>query len=691
MARVFELNPQNYSDEEYDYDSYNPFPNFEKNLASYYGTDFVPRINLDDFFLDDEDFEFCDDPLNCCFPDYLASLGEEEFIYDGDEPYIVLKHQLVSSTMWDDGTFTYPILPPFKTSSISYFLPKPGEVMHRCLMAVAKGLDPDLQVAVDTNFQFRAESDSSHPPDITTEDQGTVVATGPQPSAPAMATLATAATGTMPEEWKTFFSYYTTINWATTDETGKVLFVQNLAPRMNPFLDHIAKMYTGWSGSMEVRFTISGSGVFGGKVAAVLVPPGISTEGGTNLLQFPHVLVDARQTEPVIFTIPDIRTQLWHDMHDTSTSHLVILVYNDLVNPFQGGENGTSCTITVETRGGADFEFHLLKPPTRKMIFGADPSRLIPKRSQFWEGNRLPGVITTFVCRPRMYQANRHFDCKRQTFGWSRPVHKGVEVRVDSANKDASNITDIGIHVVTARNAIKSDIPDGWPDYYKTGDQTYNNTTQTFQEIKESVMGSAVPDSTATAMTWHHLPTVIFGHGTAVGSKTTNSKVLSGNFYAIGNFDQSGNIKLYPSYWIAKESSAGGAPIGEYEDMVKRIDVLPTAQTTGGNFPVAFVSKFASSQNGNGVTVYNSQILTTSALLAQDVYDIGPNALAIFKIKGSGGYWFDLGISADGFSYVGGGNLNFASLQFPLEATYVGMASLHNKLQYNLGGSATTL
>nr|QGZ93008.1 capsid protein [Canine vesivirus] len=690
MARSSEYSSQNSLDEVYDYDTYDPFPNFERNLASYYSTDFCPRINLEDFFLDPEDFDFCDHPFECCFPDYLDSLGAEEYIYEGDEPYIVLKHQLESSTFWEDGSFTYPILPPFKTSSVSYFMPKAGEVLHRCLMAVAKGMDPSLQVADRTApTLFRAESGdaSSGSPDITGEEQGVAVATGSQPSAPAMATLATAATGTMPEEWKTFFSYYTTVNWSTTDETGKVLFVQGLSPRMNPFLDHLAKMYTGWSGSMEIRFTISGSGVFGGKLAAVMVPPGIGTEGGTSLLQFPHVLVDARQTEPVIFNIPDIRTVLWHDMHDTVTAHLVILVYNDLLNPYQNTTTGTSCTVTVETRGGADFEFHLLKPPARKMIFGADPSRLIPKKSMFWEGNRLPGEFKGFSIKPLVCQANRHFDCKRQTFGWSTPEHSGVKLNIQSRNLADSDSTGIGIHYVTGLKTIKSQVPDGWPDYYGRV-ITLTNTTETFGNVTEAMLGTVVPYRVQGKLTWKHLPEVTFGNGTAKGSTITCGKHLTGNFYIGGNFTQQGNIVVYPAFWTSKEGDT--KYIGADEDLVKRIDVLPQAQTTGGNYPIYYVTEFPAAYLPTP-RVYNSQLLWTSRLLAQDVYDIGPEALAVFKIKDAAGNWFDIGISSEGFSFVGASELPFSSLQFPLEASYVGMASAYNKLQHNIAGTSVRL
>nr|ACV95479.1 capsid protein precursor [Calicivirus isolate Geel 2008/Belgium] len=692
MARSSEYSSQNSLDEVYDYDTYDPFPNFERNLASYYSTDFCPRINLEDFFLDPEDFDFCDHPFECCFPDYLDSLGTEEYIYEGDEPYIVLKHQLESSTFWEDGSFTYPILPPFKTSSVSYFMPKAGEVLHRCLMAVAKGMDPSLQVADRTApTLFRAESGdaSSASPDITGEEQGVVVATGTQPSAPAMATLATAATGTMPEEWKTFFSYYTTVNWSTTDETGKVLFVQGLSPRMNPFLDHLAKMYTGWSGSMELRFTISGSGVFGGKVAAVMVPPGIGTEGGTSLLQFPHVLVDARQTEPVIFNIPDIRTVLWHDMHDTTTAHLVILVYNDLLNPYQSVGQGTSCTITVETRGGQDFEFHLLKPPSRKMIFGADPSKLIPKKSMFWEGNRLPGKFLSFTIKPIIFQANRHFDCKRQTFGWSTPEHRGVALNVKQENldKQASATKDIGIHSVFGLSTIKSSIPDGWPDYYGSRIVT-QNTVETFGNVDNAMLGTVVPYNVRGKLDWKHLPECAFANGTATNSTIVCGKNLTGNFYVVGNFTQNGNIIVSPAFWTSRNGD--NMMIGEDEDMVKRIDVLPQAQTTGGNYPLSYITEFPCAYL-SAPRVMNSQLLWTSRMLAQDVYDIGPEALAVFKIKDSAGNWFDIGISSEGFSFVGASQLPFSNLQFPLEASYVGMASAYNKLQHNIAGTSTVL
>lgn len=684
MATSQELNKEStLMCESYDYDSYNPFPNFEPNLASYYETDFVPKINLEDFFLDEEDFDYCDHPFECCFPDYLDSLGVEEYIFEGDEPYLVLKHQLVGTTYWEDGTFGYPILPPFKTSSVSYFLPKAGEVMHRCLMAVAKGMDPDLPTRVEGAMTFRAESAPAASPDLTTEEQGTLVPTGPQPAAPAMSTLATAATGSMPDEWRAFFSYYSTINWSTTDEPGKVLFTQNLNPGMNVFIDHVSRMYSGWSGSMDVRFTISGSGVFGGKLAAVIVPPGISTKGGLGLLQFPHVLVDARQTDPVIFSIPDIRTVLYHAMTDSLTSNLVIVVYNELLNPYENGRNNsTSCTVTVESKPGADFELHLLKPPAINLQGGADPSRLISPRSIFWEGNRLPGQIDGFVSLPVVFQANRHFDTRRMTAGWSTPVHKDMVCAIGGSKDERQ-------HNLAARSTIKESIPDGWPDVAEIGKEiTIVDANANKESAPASFLATIVPDGSD-----HEIREVNLAAGVIValepGDSKRIAKELRGARFVMGtDTGTAQNYRLRPAYWSNVRNHPN--PIGSKQEEVHVLNGnLPTAHAVSGNYPLFITSRFPGSFSGGGAVVYNSQFLETSRRLAEDSYDIGPDAFAVFRIKGSGGHWFDLGISSTGFFYCGGPNLPFNNLQFPLEARYVGIQSTGNRLQYNLPVGST--
>lgn len=663
-----------------EFESFEPYPGFDEKVMEYYDVNSIPHLDLDDFFLDPDDHDWCEDPLHCCYPDYLDSLGDEVDVEDHTPETLVLRHKITSDTMWEDGTFTFPKFPPFKTSPYTYFLPKSGVVMHRCLEMVSRAWDADLPCEFDASKapEFRAESAATASnPEITGEEQGTLVQTGPQPSAPAMNTLATAATGTMPDEWKIFFSYYTTVSWSTTDQSGKVLFVQRLSPRLNVYLDYLSTLYTGWSGSVDIRFTISGSGVFGGKLAAVVVPPGIDTSGGTSLLQFPHVLFDARQTEPVVFNIPDIRTVLWHGMNESETSSLVIVVYNELINPYENGERTTSCTVTVESRPGADFTFTLLKPPTRILNLGKTPSDLIPRKSILWTGNRLPGVFDGFAVYPTIGQANRHFDAQRNTHGWSTPVFKQIKVRCNDNG-------DKFVKLTSEDSPIIPGIADGVIDWAPKADWTRTNISANYNGQFGGFLGGFVPIATDST-TIQKLRSTVYGLCTPTEDGTVCKPSINPADFSAGDARYLGNIFVNPAFY--NTGTNGDAAIGFDLNRVARVRVLPTASVRNGNYPVYFTVKFPASGGSTGITVLSSQLISMSYKLAQDSYDIGPESFAVYRLKMANSEWFDLGITAEGFCYIG--LVRAPTVHLPIEASYVGIQSVGNILASNISaGSA---
>nr|WES10453.1 major capsid protein [European badger vesivirus] len=674
------------SDEDYESDfdfddPLGPGSEFDTKLANHFGWDSCPSMDLQ-FFVDDDCV--CDDPFNCCHMDYLDYLGDEYYITTSQPDLIGMKHTLQNSTFWEDGGWNRPVAPPFHVGYRTYVAFKPGVIMERCIERVALGWDPDLPLEI----VFRAESSDAGDPSVTTEEQGTVVATGNQPSAASMTTLAVASTGSLENEWKLFFSYHTTMTWNTRDPSGKVLFSQPLSPKLNPYLKFLSQIYSAWSGSIDIRFTVSGSGVFGGKLAAIVVPPGVDPSGGITLLQFPHVMFDARQTEPVIFNIPDIRRVLWHSMENEETSTLVIIVYNELLNPYGNNAEGTDCTITVESTPGADFQFSLLKPPTQLLRAGKEPDDLIPKTSLLWEGNRLPGVITTFAINPTIGQANRHFDANRYTAGWSSPKHADILCEVKTSTNALVTPTYGDAHMLVPG------VPDGWPDYGIPADYTLSHsgtTMSTYDPLQYGIVcGTMRYTGTNQGNGGITKQAVIFvGGGSSTNVQKTNIIYASNLRFALDGLT-AGKYRLKPMLVIRPD--VNGTPVGDDLSRVCYYDKLPTATTRSGNFPLYYVSQFMSNYGSNGIQVYNSQVLRTSAAFATDVYNIGPDSFAVYRIKDSAGKWFDVGIAADGFSYVGSFVLDFASSQAPYTASYMGIQSAANILAHNVGaGSQRTI
>nr|2GH8_A Chain A, Capsid protein [San Miguel sea lion virus 4]2GH8_B Chain B, Capsid protein [San Miguel sea lion virus 4]2GH8_C Chain C, Capsid protein [San Miguel sea lion virus 4] len=546
-------------------------------------------------------------------------------------------------------------------------------------------------------------SDGPGSAEIVTEEQGTVVQQQPAPAPTALATLATASTGkSVEQEWMTFFSYHTSINWSTVESQGKILYSQALNPSINPYLDHIAKLYSTWSGGIDVRFTVSGSGVFGGKLAALLVPPGVEPIESVSMLQYPHVLFDARQTEPVIFTIPDIRKTLFHSMDETDTTKLVIMVYNELINPYENGvENKTTCSITVETRPSADFTFALLKPPGSLIKHGSIPSDLIPRNSAHWMGNRWWSTISGFSVQPRVFQSNRHFDFDSTTTGWSTPYYVPIEIKIQG--KVGSN--NKWFHVIDTDKALVPGIPDGWPDTTIPDETKATNGNFSYGESYRAGSTTIKPNENSTHFKGTYicgtLSTVEIPENDEQQIKTEAEKKSQTMYVVTADFKDTivkPQHKISPQklvvYFDGPEKDltmsatlsplgytlVDEQPVGSVSSRVVRIATLPEAFTQGGNYPIFYVNKIKVGYFDRATTnCYNSQILMTSQRLAEGNYNLPPDSLAVYRITDSSSQWFDIGINHDGFSYVGLSDLP-NDLSFPLTSTFMGVQLARVKL-----------
>nr|AVE15795.1 capsid protein [Feline calicivirus] len=663
------------------------------NVLKYYNWD--PHFKM---VIDPNEFlsvGFCDNPLMCCYPELLPEFGT---VWDCDQSPLQI---YLESILGDDEWFsTYeaidPAVPPMYWSKMGkIFQPHPGVLMHHLIGQVAKGWDPNLP-----NFRLEADGDGS----ITTPEQGTPVGgVIAEPSTP-MAAAADMATGkTVDSEWDAFFSFHTSVNWSTSETQGKILFKQSLGPLLNPYLDHLSKLYVAWSGSVEVRFSISGSGVFGGKLAAIVVPPGVEPVQSTSMLQYPHVLFDARQVDPVIFTIPDLRNSLYHLMSDTDTTSLVIMVYNDLINPYASETNSSGCIVTVETKPGPDFKFHLLKPPGSMLTHGSVPSDLIPKSSSLWIGNRHWTDITEFVIRPFVFQANRHFNFDQETAGWSTPRFRPMTVTVSQKNGER-----LGIGIAT--DYIVPGIPDGWPDttipeeLVPTGDYAITNSNSEDIITKASYeSASAIVNNTnfkgmficgSLQRAWGDKKisnTAFITIGTINNNKIVPSNVIDQSKIAIfqdnhvKNTVQTSDI----TYAILGYTGIGEEAIGASRDRVARISILPETGARGGNHPIFYKNTMKLGYVISSIDVFNSQILHTSRQLSLNNYLLPPDSFAVYRIIDSNGSWFDIGIDHDGFSFVGVSNI--PKLEFPLSASYMGIQLAKIRLASNIRSTMTKL
>nr|WBB27597.1 major capsid protein [Feline calicivirus] len=662
------------------------------NVLKYYGWDphFRLVINPNKFL----SVGFCDNPLMCCYPELLPEFGT---VWDCDQsPLQIYLESILGDDEWS-STFDAidPVVPPMHWNEAGkIFQPHPGILMHHIIGEVAKAWDPNLPL-------FRLEADDGS---ITTPEQGTMVGgVIAEPSAQ-MATAADMASGkSVDSEWENFFSFHTSVNWGTTETQGKILFKQSLGPLLNPYLSHLAKLYVAWSGSIEVRFSISGSGVFGGKLAAIVVPPGIEPVQSTSMLQYPHVLFDARQVEPVIFSIPDLRSTLYHLMSDTDTTSLVIMVYNDLINPYANDSNSSGCIVTVETKPGPDFKFHLLKPPGSMLTHGSVPSDLIPKSSSLWIGNRFWSDITDFVIRPFVFQANRHFDFNQETAGWSTPRFRPITININQ-NDGAK----LGTAIAT--DYIVPGIPDGWPDttiaevLTPSGDYAITSETNNDISTRQEYESATVIKNNTNFRSMYICGALQRAWG---DKKISNTGFITTGIVADNNIKPSNKIDptklaVFQDNHVNKEvqtsdvtlailgyTGIGEQAIGSDREKVVRISVLPETGARGGNHPIFYKNSIKLGYVIGSIDVFNSQILHTSRQLSLNHYLLPPDSFAVYRIVDSNGSWFDIGIDSDGFSFVGVSTIG--NLEFPLTASYMGIQLAKVRLASNIRSGMTRL
>nr|AJD77617.1 capsid [Feline calicivirus] len=662
------------------------------NVLKYY--DWDPHFNL---VIDPNKFlsvGFCDKPLLCCYPELLPEFGT---VWDCNQsPLQIYLESILGDDEWAHTHEAIdPVVPPMHWSAAGkIFQPHPGVLMHHLIGQVAKGWDPNLP-------QFRLEADDGS---VTAPEQGTPVGGVIAEPSSQMAAAADMATGkSVDSEWEAFFSFHTSVNWSTSETQGKILFKQSLGPLLNPYLEHLSKLYVAWSGSVDVRFSISGSGVFGGKLAAIVVPPGIDPVQSTSMLQYPHVLFDARQVEPVIFSIPDLRSTLYHLMADTDTTSLVIMVYNDLINPYANDSNSSGCIVAVETKPGPDFRFHLLKPPGSMLTHGSVPSDLIPKSSSLWIGNRHWTDITEFVIRPFVFQANRHFDFNQETAGWSTPRFRPMTVTVSQKNGEK-----LGIGVAT--DYIVPGIPDGWPDttipeeltpagdYAITSSNGNDITTladyNSADVIKNNTNFRGMYICGSLQRAWGDKKisnTAFITIGDVEGSKIKPSSVISQAKIAIFQ-DNHVNHDVQTSditYALLGYTGIGEEAIGATRDRVARISILPETGARGGNHPIFYKNSMKLGYVIKSIDVFNSQILHTSRQLSLNNYLLAPDSFAVYRITDSNGSWFDIGIDHDGFSFVGVSNI--PKLEFPLTSSYMGIQLAKIRLASNIRSMMTKI
>nr|AAK84676.2 capsid [Human calicivirus NLV/VA97207/1997] len=147
---------------------------------------------------------------------------------------------------------------------------------------------------------------------------------------------------------------------------GEFLLDLELGPDLNPYLAHLARMYNGHAGGMEVQIVLAGNAFTAGKILFAVIPPGFPYENlcPAQLTMCPHVVVDVRQLEPVMLPMPDIRNTFFHYNQDGGPKlRLIAMLYTPL-RANNSGDDVFTVSCRVLTRPAPDFEFTFLVPPS---------------------------------------------------------------------------------------------------------------------------------------------------------------------------------------------------------------------------------------------------------------------------------------------------------------------------------------
>nr|AAY86170.1 capsid protein VP60 [Rabbit hemorrhagic disease virus] len=550
-------------------------------------------------------------------------------------------------------------------------------------------------------------------PGTTTDgmDPGVVAATSVVTAENSSASVATAGIGGPPQQvdqqetWRTNFYYNDVFTWSVADAPGSILYTVQHSPQNNPFTAVLSQMYAGWAGGMQFRFIVAGSGVFGGRLVAAVIPPGIEIGPGLEVRQFPHVVIDARSLEPVTITMPDLRPNMYHPTGDPGlVPTLVLSVYNNLINPFGGSTNAIQ--VTVETRPSDDFEFVMIRAPSSKTVDSISPAGLLttPVLTGVGNDNRWNGQIVGLQPVPGGFSTcNRHWNLNGSTYGWSSPRFADIDHRRGSASYSGNNSTNVlQFWYANAGSAIDNPIsqvaPDGFPDMSFVPFNSPNIPTAGwvgFGGIWNSNNGAPA----ATTVQAYEL-------GFATGApnnlqpttNTSGAQTVAKSIYAVVTGTNQNPTGLFVmASGVISTPNASAVTYTPQPDRIVTTPGTPAAAPVGKNTPIMFASVVrrtgdvnAAAGSANG-TQYGtgSQPLPVTIGLSLNNYSsaLVPGQFFVWQLTFASGF-MEIGLSVDGYFYAGtGASTTLIDLTELIDVRPVGPRPSKSTLVFNLGGT----
>nr|AEM37581.2 polyprotein [California sea lion sapovirus 1] len=565
--------------------------------------------------------------------------------------------------------------------------------------------DPSGNNEVPTQLVFEMEGNSAPTQSQGPQNPGPSGTTGPSeaqmvtsnlevPNVAAQRTELAIATGAVssnvPDAVRNCFALQKTVPWNNRMPQGTLLTALPLHPSNNPYTRHLSQMYAGWGGSMNVRVSVSGSGIYAGKIIVGVLPPGVDPTAVADPGVLPHALVDARTPEPVTFNLADVRAVDYHrtDANEPTTT-LGLWVLQPLINPFGGDGGVSSAWVSIETSPGGDFDLCLLKPPGQEMENGAAPNSLLPRRLHRMRGNRAGGYVTGLVIVGSAKQVNRHFTALGTTFGWSTaPVEPcafdliSVHAPSNSSGAKAGYTFDVG---AAGRGPLFPNIPNHWPDYAVNSQIKWPETSI---KPSQSFLGTLINFSDNGDLSEN---TVVYAIPVCMHPPTSSRGVVEEFFDPATMTFMRPDTNTAPSGW-APASNLGNClwtPVGGmgsdagYSPQDHVVNLKGSSfifGPSGSNNIILWKERTFSSHPGASY-LYSSQLDYTSTAFQSGPINIPDNMMAVFNVETNGAS-FQLGIRKDGYAVTSGTigthvdldpetTFTFVGL-FPLTATLIG-------------------
>nr|QKN88796.1 MAG: polyprotein [Caliciviridae sp.] len=515
-----------------------------------------------------------------------------------------------------------------------------------------------------------------------------------------LATLGAGLPNTLPSGVAGLFISSARFSWHTTLPPRQLIGTVPLGPKSNPFLELISRMYTGWSGGMLVRIQISGSGMYGGRLVASVLPPGVAPDKVTNPTAYPYAIIDARVPEPVELMLPDIRQQAYHNIDDSDpTTTLMICVSSPLINPFQSATNTTSAVeVTVYTTPAPDFSFCLMREPKSIETMALDA---LGSNTAEWISNRTAGKITRFHLTSAARYAWNHYRPNGTTPGWGTcKINEPFEIRFFT---DSGNNRQLGVRFVNVDREywpmpnFDPRLPD-WLQNKGLGGSTASDNNYWLNQTGYLYTGMSGNDGNFTNIWRAYAYKLALGTGYGnsnspyPGINTTNVLSDDATVYVLFPHDTNpgsgvksmlGNITC-----IMNSSSGAGWP-----------DTVITKDTvTQYKYPGAVVMTFISQHvtyNSNGVprqtppdnvtTPTSSrdtdagQPLQASRFFMENALNLPSDTMLIYRLT-SPAFSFEIGINSEGYFMTGGENASAFIPNENFEITFAGYGNTQTRL-----------